>query len=193
MKHKALSKESLLKRKQNFEKRKQQYYKNPNKCTICGKILDYKRKNAKTCNSKECLRIINSRNGGYKKHSRKGNAGYYKGFYCDSTYELIFLIYCLDHDIPIIRNKEYFIYEYNGKKYRYYPDFLINNRMLIEIKNFNSDIVKLKLNSVDRPIKILYGKDLLKIAQYVADKYNINFNKHLNKINGNFKCLYENK
>lgn len=182
-----------LNKKRNFEKRKQEYYNNPNKCEICGKILDYKRKNAKTCGSKECLHIINSRNGGYKKHSRKGNAGYYKGFYCDSTYELIFLIYCLDHDIPIIRNKEYFIYEYNGKKYRYYPDFLINNRMLIEIKNFNSDIVKLKLNSVDRPIKILYGKDLLKMAQYVVDKYNINFNKHLDKINGNFKCLYENK
>lgn len=182
---------SRLNKKQNFEKRKQEYYKNPNKCKICGKILDYKRKNAKTCSSKKCLHIINVKNGGYKKHSRKGNAGYYKGIYCDSTYELIFLIYCLDHNILIKRNKKYFLYNYNNKVHKYYPDFIINNRMLIEIKNFYSDIAEAKLKATTDPIKVLYGKDLIKIAKYVSNKYNIPLIIKRDKPLANFKLLYD--
>lgn len=183
--------QSRLNRKQNFEKIKQEYYKNPNKCKICGKTLDYNRRKRKTCGNKNCLKIINSKNGGYKKHSRKGNAGYYKGFYCDSTYELIFLIYCLDHNIKIERNKQYFLYKHENKIHKYYPDFLINNNILIEIKNFDSELVRLKLASVNKPIKILFGKDLISMARYVASKYNIKFNDKSNKINGNFKDLYD--
>lgn len=168
------------------------YNKNPNKCVICNKILDYKHRNNKTCSSKNCLKIIQSKNGGYKKHSRKGNAGYYKGIYCDSTYELIFLIYCLDHNISINRNKKYFLYNYNNKICKYYPDFIINNRMLIEIKNFYSDIVKEKLKATTDPIKILYGKDLIKMAQYVSNKYNIQLTIKRDRPLGNFKILYNN-
>lgn len=177
--------------KQNYINRVNKYNENPNKCKICGKILDYKRKNAKTCGSKECLKIIQARNGGYKKYSRKGNAGYYKGIYCDSTYELIFLIYCLDHNILIKRNKKYFLYNYNNKVHKYYPDFIINNRMLIEIKNFYSDIVEAKLKATTDPIKVLYGKDLIKIAKYVSNKYNIPLIIKRDKPLANFKLLYD--
>lgn len=178
-------------RKREYKKRLQEYNKNPNKCKVCGKLLDYKHKHRKTCGDKNCLKVLNSKNGGYKKHSRKGNAGYYKGFYCDSTYELIFLIYCLDHNIKIERNKQYFLYKYENKIHKYYPDFLINNNTLIEIKNFDSELVRLKLASVNKPIKILFGKDLINMAKYVANKYNIKFNDESNKINGNFKDLYD--
>ena len=44
----------------------------------------------------------------------RGRKGYYKGFYCASTYELAYVIYCLDHNIQIERCKEYFEYEYQG-------------------------------------------------------------------------------
>ena len=37
-----------------------------------------------------------------KKHGN-GKKGYYKGIYCDSTWELAFLVYCFDNNIPIIR------------------------------------------------------------------------------------------
>ena len=73
--------ESRKRRKLLFNNRKKEYYKNPNRCKVCGNVLDYNIKNNKTCGSKICLRKLNSRNGGYKKHSRKGNAGYYKGIY----------------------------------------------------------------------------------------------------------------
>ena len=177
--------------KQNYINRINKYNENPNKCQICGKILDYKHKHRKTCSSKECLKIIQAKNGGYKKHSRKGNAGYYKGIYCDSTYELIFLIYCLDHNILIKRNKKYFLYNYNNKVHKYYPDFIINNRMLIEIKNFYSDIVEAKLKATTDPIKVLYGKDLIKIAKYVSNKYNIPLIIKRDKPLANFKLLYD--
>jgi hypothetical protein len=44
--------------------------------------------------------------GGYVKGSGRGKKGWYKGFFCDSSYELAYLIYCLDHQINIKRNTE---------------------------------------------------------------------------------------
>lgn len=40
--------------------------------------------------------------GGFKRYSaQKCKYGTYKGFYCDSSWELAFLMYCLDNDISI--------------------------------------------------------------------------------------------
>ena len=43
-------------------------------------------------------------NGGYRQGSGRGKKGWYKGFFCDSSWELAYVIYCLDHNIDIKRN-----------------------------------------------------------------------------------------
>ena len=117
----------------------------------------------------------------------RGKKGWYKNIYCDSTYELAYIIYCLDHNIDIKRNEEYFIYEYKGKQHRYYPDFIVNNE-LIEIKGYHTDLVDIKLKSVNKPIKILYYDDMKYIFDYIEEKYHYKVTQYNNKLYE----LYEN-
>ena len=47
----------------------------------------------------------NPKSGGLRHGSGKGKKGWYKGIFCDSTYELVFVIYYKDHEIPIKRSE----------------------------------------------------------------------------------------
>lgn len=124
-----------------------------------------KRKDKYYC-SNECW---NKNRGGYRKGSGRSKSGYYRNIWCDSNYELAFVIYCLDHNISIKRNTEKFIYYYNNKKHYYIPDFITPDG-LIEIKGWHTSLVDIKLKSVNKPIKILYKKDLTEIFDYVINK-----------------------
>jgi hypothetical protein len=66
-------------------------------------------------------------NGGYREGSSRGKKGWYKGYYCDSSWELAFLIYHLENNIDIQRYSGYREYEFNGKLKKYFPDFIVNN------------------------------------------------------------------
>lgn len=104
----------------------------------------------------------------------RGKKGWYKGFYCSSTYELAYIIYCIDNSIPIERYKGFYWYEYNGKRHKYFPDFILGDGSLVEIKGFWTDLVDIKANAVyDRKLSILYYDDLKDILHYVCNKYNV--------------------
>lgn len=114
----------------------------------------------------------------------RGKKGYYKGFFCASTYELAFVIYCLDHKIDIKRYKGWYTYTYKGKTRRYYPDFIIDN-CIYEIKGYCSEEVELKTLSVtDKEIKVLYREDMKEIFDYILKTYN-------KKVDVNIHELYE--
>lgn len=113
--------------------------------------------------------------GGYHKGSGRSKHGWYKSFYCDSTYELVYLIYCLDHNINIKRCNKSYEYFYNGKYHKYYPDFIINNDTIIEIKGYYTDLVDIKANSItNMKYKILYKEDLQEEFEYIYKTYNVN-------------------
>jgi hypothetical protein len=167
-------------------------YRKPRICIICNKEIPNIRK-GKTCCiecEKQYKKIRHAHvGGGYRQGSSRGHHGYYKGYWCDSTYELAYLIYCLDHNIKIERCKESFEYEIDGKKRKYHPDFIVDNE-IIEIKNFHREDVEIKINAVkklNRKIKVLYYEDLIEIFEYVAKTYKKEFK---NKSN-NFYELYE--
>ena len=125
--------------------------------------------------------------GGYRKGSGHGRSGYYKGFWCDSTYELSYLIYCLDHNIGIIRNKEEFKYEFDGKIHKYIPDFIVDDT-LIEIKGYYSKLVNIKKESVSgKKYKILYKDDLKECFDYIKKKYKV---KNIIELYDNYKPKY---
>lgn len=181
-----------------IEKEKYKYYLQPNKCVICNNIIPYRRRkkyNIKTCSS-HCKRLLENKSRLEKKHSlgggynlnghRKSIKGYYKGIYCDSTYELAYLIYCLDHNIDIKRCEETFEYEYNGKKHKYHPDFVVNGE-IVEIKGYKSELVEIKAKSINKPYKILYWQDLEQYFKYVSQTYNKKYIKSSN----NFYELYD--
>lgn len=68
--------------------------------------------------------------GGYREGSGRSKSGYYKGLYCGSTYELAWLIYQIDHNFPFER----FSGVIEDNHIKYIPDFLINNKTIVEIK-----------------------------------------------------------
>ena len=154
------------------------YNENPSLCKICGSKLDYAQRERKTC-SEQCRRLLASRNlknnplaGGLRKASGIGKHGWYKGYFCDSTYELVFVIYNIDNNIMFERNKQYYTYRYKGKDRKYYPDFIMGDGSFIELKGYYTDQVAAKISSVtDRAIKVLYQEDLKYAFDWVKQHY----------------------
>ena len=114
--------------------------------------------------------------GGYKEGSVKNfKSGTYKGYYCDSSWELAFIIYNLEHGIKFIRNTEGFPYVYGGNSHNYHPDYILEDGSYVEIKNYKSDLTDAKLENFPHKIKIMYKEDLEHIFEYVINKYGKNY------------------
>jgi hypothetical protein len=107
--------------------------------------------------------------GGYVRGSGRGKKGWYKGFFCDSSWELAYVIYCLEHDIDIKRNTEKRNYFWEGKNKNYIPDFIVN-KIVTEIKGYKTEQWRAKLEA-NPDIVVLYEKDLKPILDYVIMKY----------------------
>lgn len=119
---------------------------------------------------KECWRKVA---GGYRIGSGVGKSGWYKGVWCDSSYELAWVIYQLDHNRSFMRNKQGFEYVWNNKTHKYFPDFS-QNGIMIEIKGFVNNQTKEKLKSVPDLI-VLFREDLESEFIYVETKYGKDF------------------
>lgn len=118
--------------------------------------------------------IAKERNlGGYIKGSGRGKKGWYKGYFCDSSWELAYVIYCLDHNISIKRNTEKRQYVFHNEVKNYIPDFLVEDK-LVEIKGYKTKEWEAKL-SANSDIEVLYEKEMKPILSYVVQKYGKDF------------------
>lgn len=176
---------------------KSNYYKNPKKCPICGEIIPYEKKNNKTC-SIECGNVLSGLNnrgnpsgkkGGQRDKGGRSKSGYYKGHFCGSTYELVYTIYNLDHNIPFERNTKGFPYEYKGKIHNYYPDYITPDGY-VEIKGYWTELVDVKVNALSEPIKVLYEKDLQYAFDYVSKTYMNGKKSELQVLYDSYKPMY---
>ena len=165
--------------------RESKYYNSPRYCELCGSIIPYQHRHRTYCND-ECrykaLSIKQRKN--YKEgkldhitvnHTYK--YGTYKGVSCDSSWELAFVIYNIEHNINFIRNKTIsFEYQYKGETHNFFPDFIVDGTF-VEIKNRHSELTDCKINDIPKDVKfkILYSKDIKKYLDYVFDKYGPNW------------------
>lgn len=179
--------------------REETYNQNPLLCKVCSKPIPYKQLvngTKKSC-SRECyLKDVSARTtafnssglrdysncGGLREGAGRGKTGWYKDIFCSSTYELAYLIYCIDHNIPIVRNTRSWEYlnPVTNKVSRYYPDFVINEKDIVEIKGIQSESVEIKLAAVrasGERISILYKEDLQEIFDYVVEKTGVVIDK----------------
>lgn len=140
-----------------------------------GKIVSHQKGKSRSKEEKQKISSSMKNNpnaGGLRRGSGRGKKGWYNGFFCDSTYELVYVIYNLDHGISFNRCKLAYKYIYRGEVHRYYPDFELKDGSLVEIKGYYNDQVKAKINSVnDRKINLLLGKDLEYAFDYVRNTY----------------------
>ena len=154
------------------------------KCPICKSPFEVRKSElhkiycSRRCFLKDSKRVFRKKHlsGGYRNGSGSGKSGYWKGFYCNSTYELAFLIWNLKENKPIKSCHQIFSYFFNNKKHNYHPDFEIYNT-IYEIKGYYIPIVDVKLRAVrgyGKKIKILYLKDIKHMIDYVKLKYGVN-------------------
>ena len=158
-------------------------------CECCGNKFEVKRTTrnrltrAKFC-SDECrnkfLSDINKEmgSGGFREGSVKNyKSGWFNGIHCDSSWELAFLIWHKDHNIDVKRCCETRYYIINEKKHKYFPDFVVNDK-IYEIKGINDDINKAK-QEYNPDVVFLYREDVEKYINYAKETY------------GNFIKLYD--
>ncbi len=115
-----------------------------------------------------------SRGGGLRKMSGKGHRGWYKGYYCQSSWELAFVIYNIEHGILFNRNFTGFTYIYEGKEYKYYPDFIIDGEYF-EIKGYKDKKCITKISQFKQRLKVLEKDDMKIYLDYVIEKYGSDF------------------
>ncbi len=160
-------------------------------CKNCSKefkMSDNRNITGRTYCSMECKQQWLNNNwktklGGYRKGSGHGKSGWYKGIYCDSSWELAFVIYHLDNSLYIERCKEHRKYMFEGKEHIYIPDF-VTDEGIIEIKGYRTKQWDIKeLNNPD--IKVLYKNDIKFYLEYVENKYGKDYIKLYDNINTN--------
>lgn len=139
-------------------------------CLFCGGSIEHKKNKTKKYHA-ECWRKCS---GGFKEGSSRGKSGWYNGYWCDSSWELAWVIYNLEHDIKFERNKIGFEYIFENKKSLFYPDFIVDGKY-IEIKNYNSSRLEAKLKFFPHHIDVLYKKELKIIFEYVIEKFGKNY------------------
>ena len=160
--------------KDNNKERIQKYCKNcgkelsnNNKSGYCAKCLprieEYKNK---------LSNALKNKTGGYRKGSGYGKGGWYKGYYCDSSWELAFVIYNLEHNIKFERNKKQFAYIFEEKQHNYIPDWIVNNEY-VEIKGYWTEQWQAKLDQFpkEETLIVLTKIEIQPYIDYVIEKY----------------------
>ena len=113
--------------------------------------------------------------GGYVKGSGRGNKGWYSGYFCDSSWELAYLVYHLDNNIEIKRNTEKRSYVWEGANRNYLPDFIVGG-CLIEIKGFRTEQWEAKIEH-NPDVVVLYKNEMKSFLDYAINTYGKDFIK----------------
>ena len=119
--------------------------------------------------------------GGLREGSGRGIKGWYKQFYCRSTWELAWLVYNIEHGVVVKQCHESFEYLFEEEKHKYYPDFIVEDRYF-EIKGYRDKKVKSKIDQfpLDKTLIMIEGKKEIKTyLEYVIKKYGKEFWKIL--------------
>ena len=118
----------------------------------------------------------NKKLGGYNPNSiKKHKHGLYKGYWCDSSWELAYIIYNLEHGINFKRNTQKFDYIFENKKSKFIPDFILENGTFVEIKGYMGKEARAKLNYFKEKILVIELKEIQKYLDYVISKYGKGF------------------
>ena len=112
--------------------------------------------------------------GGYRKGSGRGKKGRYKGYWCDSSWELAWVIYNIEHQIKFKRNTKGFKYNFKGKEHKYYPDFKIGDTFF-EIKGYVTEQSISKIDGFKSKIEVIDKNKIKPFLKYVIEKYGKDF------------------
>lgn len=116
--------------------------------------------------------------GGIRQGVERSKFGYYKGIYCSSTYELCWVIYQLDHNVEFKRFEGFL--EDKKIRLKYYPDFIIGDKHIVEIKGYeDKEFVAKKTKLAEDAgytVSLVKKNDLKHMFEYVDEKYGVKYN-----------------
>ena len=101
----------------------------------------------------------------------RSHSGWYDGIYFMSTWELAYYIYMKNHGHNIKRCDQRFQYEYEGKYHYYYPDFIVDGR-IVETKGFETSLDRIKYQAVPDLI-VVKEAEIEPMIEYVKSTYDI--------------------
>ena len=113
--------------------------------------------------------------GGKRTGSGRGKKGWYKGYFCDSSWELAYVIYNLEHNIKFVRNLEGFEYQYENEIHKYYPDFILEDGTYVEVKGYFTKQTEEKIKAFKNKLEIIDKFKIKPYLEYVEEKYGKNF------------------
>ena len=102
--------------------------------------------------------------------------GWYKGIWCDSSWELAYILWATDNKISFVRNRTRFEYLWDGYIHNYTPDFYLPEEdVYIEIKGQFDDKAKAKAEQFPCKLVVYEVEEIIPILKYVEEKYGSNF------------------
>lgn len=108
-------------------------------------------------------------------HGGVGIKGFYQGIWCDSSWELAWVLYHKNLSVDFTRNRRFFCYEFEGKQLRWYPDFKIQDGPLVEVKGYMTLKSLARFAAVQEPLEV-FGKERMEpILSWVRTNYGKNF------------------
>jgi len=127
--------------------------------------------------SKESIEKMKVNSGGYRRGSGRGKSGIYKGYWCDSSWELAWVIYHLDHKINFKRNRKKFPYVYREVTHNYIPDFVYENETFVEIKGYMLEKDVAKIDQFEGKLVIFDKENMENMLFYCKKFYGEDFYK----------------
>ncbi len=115
--------------------------------------------------------------GGYREGSGRGKSGWYKGFFCNSSWELAWVIYHLDKKVSFIRNTKGFPYIFEEAEHIYYPDYILATGEYIEIKGYSTSQWEAKRLQFPYKLVVLSKQEMKPIIEYVKQHYGCDYIK----------------
>lgn len=106
-----------------------------------------------------------------------GKKGWYKGIFCDSSWELAFVVYHIENKLNIKRCDIKYKYVIENAEHTYIPDFITDDG-IIEIKGRKDKKAIVKQQNFPE-IKIIDKYEIEPYLKYVNDKYGSEFCKIL--------------
>jgi hypothetical protein len=101
--------------------------------------------------------------------------GRYKRYWCDSSYELAFVIYALDEGMWFERNWNSFPYTFEGRERRWIPDFRLKDGTYLEIKGYTSPQAEAKFAAFSHGLIIVKWENMKFVFEHVVKKYGRDF------------------
>jgi hypothetical protein len=147
-------------------------------CEYCNHTFQsnrFRKTCSKSCSIEQSRPKISKSNkgktGGWRNFGGNGMKGTYEGIMYQSSWELAWIAYHLDHKINFRRCTEFFEYEYEGKKSKYYPDFFLEDEQTyVEIKGFMTARVESKIQSVKGKIVVIEKNKIQIFLSYAKAK-----------------------